>query len=417
MQYGVCSEIKEMNAVKNREQQKGMLITAGIVLLSLFIVFIADGFFPFGSGSVAALDLNSQYLPLLYRFYDIVTGTKNVAVDLHIGGGINLYSDSLTELINPFNYILPIFGRANLYKAVNILVILYSMAASLSAYYVLNRISDKTERYLKIALSVTYGMSYYMAYQYEIIRWMYIVVLFPFLYLALKRLLEAKKPFAFIFLLAYIFVLSLQFGIQLCMFSFVYSICFILNENREGKKLNIDAHKCLLTGILLIASVLLSGFSTYPAVMNILSSARSTQNSSVLTVITHHGLDNLPERILEISNPVVLGMFFAMVLILKKDTITALRRSKTVVAAMIVMIVSVIIEPVNLLWHLGSYQCFPVRYGYTVVWLGIILVTELINECAYKEDVQYKKSLKIVLSCICFGTGFVLLTFVYKHKK
>ena len=63
-----------MIEVKNIKQQKGIFITAGIVLLSLFAVFIADSFYPFGSGSVAALDLNSQYLPLLYRFYDIVTG-------------------------------------------------------------------------------------------------------------------------------------------------------------------------------------------------------------------------------------------------------------------------------------------------------------------------------------------------------
>ena len=402
-----------MNKVKNIKQQKGIFITAGIVLLSLFAVFIADGFYPFGSGSVAALDLNSQYLPLLYRFYDIVTGTKNLAIDLHIGGGINLYSDSLTELVNPFNYILLLFKRADLYKAVNILVILYTIAASLSAYLVLDRISKKTDSFLKIALSVTYGMSYYMAYQYEIIRWMYIVVLFPFLYLALLRLLEDKKPFAFIFLLAYIFVLSLQFGIQLSMFSFVYSICFIFNENRNGTKRTVDAHKCLLIGISLIASVLLSGFSTYPAIINILNSARSTQNSSIFTVITHHGLDNLPERLLEISNPVVLGLFVAIVFILKKDTIKALKGSKTVAFALTAMIVTVIIEPVNLLWHLGSYQCFPVRYAYCIVWLGIVLVTDLINECPNKEKAQDKKILNAVITCLCFLTGLVLISFVY----
>ena len=416
MQYGVCSEIKKMIEVKNIKQQKGIFITAGIVLLSLFAVFIADSFYPFGSGSVAALDLNSQYLPLLYRFYDIVTGTKNLAVDLHIGGGINLYSDSLTELLNPFNYILLLFKRADLYKAVNILLILYTLAASLSANLVLDRISKKTDSYLKIALSVTYGMSYYMAYQYEIIRWMYIVVLFPFLYLALLRLLEDKKPLAFIFLLAYIFVLSLQFGIQLCMFSFVYSICYILNENRDGTKTAVDAHKCLLIGISLIAAVLLSGFSTYPAITNILSSARSTQNSSILTVITHHGLDNLPERLLEISNPVVLGMFAATVFVLKKDTIKTLKRIKPVAAALIAMIITVIIEPVNLLWHLGSYQCFPVRYAYCVVWLGIVLVTDLINECINKEKAQDKKSQNVIISCVCFVAGLALISYVYLKR-
>lgn len=34
--------------------------------------------YPFGDGSVAITDLYSQYLPLLYHFYDVVTGQKNL---------------------------------------------------------------------------------------------------------------------------------------------------------------------------------------------------------------------------------------------------------------------------------------------------------------------------------------------------
>ena len=28
---------------------------------------------------------------------------------------------------------------------------------------------------------------------------------------------------------------------------------------------------------------------------------------------------------------------------------------------------TVLLEPANLLWHMGSYVCFPVRYGYMAV--------------------------------------------------
>lgn len=407
-----------MDRIGKKEQLKGMGLTAGIVLLSLFVVFAIDGFFPLGSGSIVALDLNSQYTPLLYRFYDVVTGAKQIAVDFHIGGGINLYSDTVTELVNPFNYVLFLFGRANIYKAVNILLMLYVCAASLSSYYVLNRIYAKSNQYLKIALSVSFAMSYFVAYQYEIIRWMYIVVLFPFLFLSLKRLLEKEKPLAFTILLAYIFVLSLQFGIQLCMFSFVYSVCFLVNENREGKMINLSGHKCLLTGLSLIASILLSGFTTIPSVINIMNSARSSQNSSILSVITHHGLDNILERILEICNPVVLGLMAIAIFILKKDIVTAIKKYRVEAVCMMILVITVLLEPSNLLWHLGSYQCFPVRYGYTVVWLGIIVAVGLLDECTGRTVKQDKtaKVLHVLTAVVCSVAGAGILGFVYLKR-
>lgn len=411
-----------MSKFKNNVQLKGMLLTAGVVLLSLFVVFAVDGFFPFGNGSVAALDLNSQYIPLLYRFYDVVTGSKNIAVDLHIGGGINLFSDTVTELVNPFNYVLLLFGRANIYKAVNILLVLYVMAASLASYYVLGKVSRVTNEYLKVALAVSYGMSYFVAYQYEIIRWMYIVVLFPFLFLALKKMLTEEKSLAFILLLTYILVLSLQLGIQITMFTFVYSVAYLWGEKREAKAAGTElkgiAHKCLIVGLSFISAVLLAAPSEIPAVMNISSSARSTQNSSILAVITHHGFNNILERILEICNPVVIGLLIAIVFVHKKNAFNAIKKQWTVVVSMLVLIVTALLEPANLLWHLGSYQCFPVRYGYIVVWLGIVLVAELIAELGTSNGSEEKKNSgkwKIYLAdaagaVICIGLiGFVFV--------
>jgi len=408
-----------MSSFKNNEQLKGMSLTAGIVLLSLFVVFVVDGFFPFGSGSIVALDLNSQYTPLLYRFYDVVTGAKQIAVDFHIGGGINLYSDTVTELVNPFNYVLFFFGRANIYKAVNILLILYVVAAALSSYFVIDRLYSRSNQYIKIAFSVSYAMSYFVAYQYEIIRWLYVIVLFPFLFLALKRLLEDEKPLFFILLLSYIFVLSLQLGIQLCMFSFVYSACFLIYEKREGKKLHIAGHKCLLTGVSLIAAILLSAFSTVPAAINIMNSARSSQNSSILNVITHHGLDNILERILEITNPVVLGVVVVSLFVLKKNILVPLKKCFAEAVCLAILVITVILEPSNLLWHLGSYQCFPVRYGYAVVWLGIIVAIKLWEEF----PIENEKGSKVKNSAANIVTGILvsvvaagLIVFVYMKR-
>ena len=90
--------------------------------------------YPFGDGSVAIMDLYSQYLPLLYHFYDVVTGQKNLFLDFSVSGGANLYADTINEVLNPFNYVLLLFGRDRIYQAVNVLVLLYSTASAVTAH-------------------------------------------------------------------------------------------------------------------------------------------------------------------------------------------------------------------------------------------------------------------------------------------
>lgn len=401
---------------------KGVILAGAISLLSVFVVLFIDGFFPFGNGSVAALDLHSQYIPILYRFYDTVTGVKNISMDFHIGGGLNMYSDTLTELLNPFNYILLLFGRANIYKAVSVLLSVYVCAASMSASFALSKLFPGNRNTLNILFSISYGMSYFVAYQYEIIRWLYIVVLFPLFVLALMRMLKEEKPFLFIIGLGYILTISLQFGIQLCFFSFVYISCFLYKEsNRKIKE--IDGKKCLMAGLSLICAVLLSAAGTVPAVMNLMGSARSVQNDSVLSVITHHGLDNILERILEVSSPVVIGGIIAALFVLKKQTLTVLKEHLEVTACLGIILLTVILEPSNLLWHLGSYQCFPVRYGYIVVWLGLMLVSVLCEACgekALKEDDlkngKMSQGWKAVVSCLAVMAAVAVTGFVYLKR-
>mgnify|MGYP000376372165 FL=1 len=88
---------------------------------------------------MAITDLYSQYLPLLYHFYDVVTGQKNLFLDFSVSGGANLYADTINEVLNPFNYVLLLFGRDRIYQAVNVLVLLYSTASAVTAHIFLEK--------------------------------------------------------------------------------------------------------------------------------------------------------------------------------------------------------------------------------------------------------------------------------------
>ena len=95
---------------ESRKTWQAMALTALCSVALFCLLFSYKKMYPFGDGSVAITDLYSQYLPLLYHFYDVVTGQKNLFLDFSVSGGANLYADTINEVLNPFNYVLLLFG-------------------------------------------------------------------------------------------------------------------------------------------------------------------------------------------------------------------------------------------------------------------------------------------------------------------
>ncbi len=41
------------------------------------------------------------------------------------------------------------------------------------------------------------------------------------------------------------------------------------------------------------------------------------------------------------------------------------------------------------MWHTGSYQAFPARYGYITVFLGLIIAADMLND--FNPKIQLEK--------------------------
>lgn len=180
-------------------------------------------------------DLYSQYAPLLYRFYDVVTGTKNPFLDFFVSGGANLYADTVNELANPVNYLLLLFGRDRIYLALNLLFLCYGVLSALSAHLFLLRCWPDRRRW-NTALSLCYAFSGYFAYNFQIIKWMLFPVLFPLFALALLRLVRKGKGGLYALLLAWQLVLSIQLGFMSLLFVLfsggLYAFLLVRKEER-----------------------------------------------------------------------------------------------------------------------------------------------------------------------------------------
>ncbi len=387
-----------------------VLGTACVAAVLFLLLCAIRDLFPLGDGSILMVDLHSQYTPLLYRFYDVVTGQKNLFMDFHVSGGANLYADTINEVINPFNYLLFLFGRDRIYLTVNVLLGVYVAAAAVSANFFLLQLWPDKRQY-NMALSLVYGFSGFAAYQFQIIKWMIFPVIFPLFVLALKRLVEEKKGGWYAVLLAYQLMLNLQLGIM-SLFAVLFGsgIYFYFCVKKEERKRAM----CQLA-VYTILGVAVSAVVLWPGVFYLLNSARGGENSSYFGVMKQHGLDDLFERLFLTVHPALLGMFlFSLgkgIAGYKKGVnrwkvIDA--KGKFLIVWNLLLLITVIAQPSNLLWHLGSYMCFPVRYAYIVLLAGICLLKWQYAEHGEQEKIEKPQSFVHILH---MASGFAAVIF------
>lgn len=382
-----------------------ILVTAFFALILSSFLFICRSFYPFGNGSTMIIDMYSQYLPLLYRFYDVITGNKNIFYDFTVSGGINLYSETLNELCNPFNYILLLWPREQLYLAVNVLLMLYLSASACSAHFFLIHIGKKCA-YLDCVLSICYAFSGYFMYNFQIIKWMIFPVIFPLFLLCLLRLFHTQKGVMFSILLAYQIIQNIQLGFMTVLFvlfaSGIWMFCIESKNNRKSF--------CLHLGIYTIIGLMLSSISLLPTIYTLLSSARSGANTSYFDLFTKHGLNDLFERLFQFIHPILLGFFIYFILrtFLQRKSILSVfqllvseKDFRFFFALYLFLLFTVLFQPANLFWHLGSYFCFPVRYGYMLLLLYIALIKIVsCHKITSKNTNTTKKQIILVLFCI-----------------
>ena len=421
------TESRSNGAGLNRRELFITALSAAGVFAALFV---RRGFWPFGSGSVLITDLYSQYAPLLYRFYDVVTGRANLFYEFRIAGGLGLYADTVNELVNPFNYLLLLFGRDRIFLALNILVAFYGIAAAVSADFFLQKLVRPTGRVqvLNLSLALSYAFSGYAAYNYQIIKWMIFPVIFPLYALSLAGISGAsdygeapentrRAGTAFALLTAWQLVLSIQLGFMALLFAL---FAFGSAKNKERR------NAVPVLGTYTFAGILLAGAALVPNIRTLLNSARAGY-TSYLSVMTRHGLDDLGDRLFQIAHPVLIALILYMLcgkLSRRKGKTAASPGSwegaapgrgtvclRKAAALTVFLWITVLFEPANLLWHMGSYRCFPVRYAYMV-----LLVMAAWIRLAYPEEKQAALSAAPALFSLAASSAAVFLAVHYEER-
>ena len=225
---------------------------------------------------------------------------------------------------------------------------------------------------------------------YIITGWMDIVYLFPLLMVGLKELLDLKDKKLYILVLALAFIFNYYLTLIVLIFILLASGIYLYVFNKKNMKKGI-----LTLGICTIIAMLLSSIIVVPAVLQTLGSERAGID---LKVILNSNKGPLADKI---SLLFTSGPLIALTILLLINYKKHKKFSSFIFPVLLLVGLPILVEPINKIWHFGSYIYFPYRYGFIFIFLLVIAAAYYLEKVDNKFEIKKQDILSI---------GGVLLT-------
>lgn len=345
-------------------------VAPGLVLIVMLSVYAAYGLFPFGTGTISWCDMNQQVIPFLMDLKNILSGKANMFLNLQNAGGMSFWGVFLFFISSPFSFLVVFVDKAQVYFYVNLLLVLKMMTCAITASFYFRRRFPNLTCLQTSAVSVMYAFCGYTMFYFQNIVWLDIMYLFPLLLIGLEKLIHEKKvlfyTLTFAAILTVNFYLTYMVTIFLILAFGTYLFFCVPGPERRNR--------IFLFGLSTLVSGLMTGVVWLPSLMQYLSSARTGDLISSLR--SGNFLSRLDTTVAVVLCTGAIGAAVVMALSMRKYQE---KRVQWLFCMFSLMLVPIFLEPVNKMWQTGSYQSFPVRYGYILSFLGLILFAVCIS--------------------------------------
>lgn len=340
--------------------------------LAVLLLYYKGGYYPFGQKSVAYLDMYQQYVPLLYNLRAILTDFSSLWYNPSMGGGMGFWG-IFCYYLNPDSLISFLFPPEKLSFFPNILLAAKISIAAFCASICLKYYFKDLNGLAAAALGVAYGFCGYTMQVYQIIAWLSGLILFPLVLIALARLVDGKKYGMFVGVIAAAFFTNFYIALFILGYGLFISFLYIrfLAEDKKGAAARLLI--CSSAAALIGCAVLL------PCYYSIKSSVRESN-------IFHNVLYGNPYEDDFLLGPIwtklayiaTSGIFIPMAAAFlfsyKKRP-----KERFLVWSLCISLLPVLFEPVNVIWHLGSYAGFPLRLGFIPCFVALMICASFLE--------------------------------------
>ena len=399
------------------KQKKWMpyLVTAGIILGIFVVLFCVKGIYPFGENSLIWGDMHDQLTAFYYHLYDTFYGDSSIFINFSTSGGINFFGIFAYYLLSPLSFLILLFPREHIYQAISIIIVLKIVLSGLSCLYCIRTYFKKLPHYISVLLAICYAFCGYNILFYQINGWIDVVYLFPLLLIGLKKLLDGEKPVWYFIVLSISLIVCFYVSLLLLFFIFIssllYLVCFYKKDTAKIKKGLVNL------GIGTVLALAVSMIVILPTYQEI--SVSSRMGFDIVSLLTSEFGPLADKTVFFLTSGFsILGSIFFL------HRTYHDKKKKHIfwffAILFFLLFLPVIVEPINKMWHLGSYAFFPMRTGF-VLQLLLILATAYYFDHYAKEipPEKTRRYLSIFLALLGITTIVVtiVLNYSYFQKK
>ena len=375
-----------MNFIK---RNKAFFIAPALVMLLLGIAFAVKGIYPFGDRTIAYYDMPICYVPLYTHTYDVLHGSAPALLDWYNAASCDFTQNSGTYLLNPFNIIFLFTSRDNIVNVMSYMLLIKLMFSALTMTFYLKR-KHHTGDTETVLMSVLYTFCGFMLQNYMNIFFLDIMIMFPLLMLSLDHLIKTRKGMPY--LIAAFFTMYLNLYISAMVFIYVILYVFgymLFIDRRKEARCQIAADLGLYT---FLACLIVFGLA-YPGLVTTANSPRSDYTITFKDMLLTRTGDFDEEKLF-----MLFGCEFGIAALIL--TLIKLRQKKQKtdpqtrfsIYLLVLLIIPIIFEGSNLMWHFSSYAHFPYRFGFILAFTGVDILAGFLSE--WKSDEPFIKPVK-----------------------
>ena len=360
------------------------IVPSIITFVILSILFYMNGLYPYGEESIVQVDADYQFIPVLYNIYDFLHGSSNVIYS-DMGLGNNIYISMIIQgsLYSPVNLMLYFTSRSNIVNYFNVMLMVKLCLISLTSYIYINYKYKKLDYLYQVLGSVLYTFSGFVIFNYFNIMWLDGVILFPLIIMYLDKMIHNEGNLGYIICLSLSLMISYYISYFILLYILFYSfIYFNLYMDKDKMK-----ERVWVLGVNTISAMMISSVSVLPSIYQMLISSRFATDSSFILMS-----DTMVKSLYILFSPLLVILFVMMISKYKNDR----KQIYLYVVLFIMFGIGIVIEPINLMIHGGSYWDFPYRYGFITSFI-------ILNGGMYfldRYDILNKKKYDIVKSMV-----------------
>lgn len=355
------------------------IITIAIFLFAMIIKGIA----PFGKKSLSYIDYNAGLVPSYTGLWDWLHGKASFSVSFNLGAGGALYASYiLNSFLSPISWLIAIFPRTQIMYGIAFLIILKLALMATTAYLCFKKFFPNINKWVLLLFTMCWTYSGWTIVHFTNVGWLDLMVLLPILLLFVKKLIDDGKCFWFVVILSYLLILSYYITYMILVGVVVISaVYFFTMAKKETRKRTIS-----LLFFSIIISILISFFAFIPSCLTSLQSHRFTDlNANPKKELVQMFFSKF-STLTMITLPLV--FFVKLIATLKKDKLNVL----FFLLSFCICGVGLIIEPINKMWHTGSYFSFPFRYSFILILIMIFGSLYYLNKYVYSVELESDKN-------------------------